>query len=141
MIILDTNVLSEQIKSRPDAAVVEWAASVATTELFTTALTEAEMFAGMEIMPMGRRRSALAGELTRLFSHEFLGRILFFDSLAAQALSTMRLRRDRTGAPIIDADAMIAAIARAHGAVVATRDVKAFTPFDIDIINPWTFTG
>lgn len=141
MIILDTNVLSEQIKSGPDVAVMRWAASVPTLEFFTTTLTEAEMLIGMEIMPMGRRRSALAGELERLFSRDFLGRVLPFDSAAAGALSTMRLRRDRTGAPIVNADAMIAAIARTHGATLATRDVRDFAAFDIEIVNPWTFAA
>jgi hypothetical protein len=141
MIILDTNVLSEQIKPQPDLTVMQWAASLTTLDLFTTTLTEAEMLIGVEIMPMGKRRSALTGELVRLFGQDFLGRILSFDSTAARALSTMRLRRNRAGTPIVDADAMIAAIARAHGAVVATRDVKDFAVFDIDIVNPWTFAA
>ncbi|HEX5244804.1 MAG TPA: PIN domain-containing protein [Tepidisphaeraceae bacterium] len=141
MIILDTNVLSEQIKLQPDATVARWAAGIPIGELFTTTLTEAEMLVGMEIMPAGRRRSALAGELTRLFGQNFFGRILSFDSAAARALSTMRLRRDRVGAPVLDADAMIAAIARAYGATVATRDIKDFAGFDIEIVNPWTFAG
>jgi len=138
MIILDTNVLSEQTRPNPSEAVLNWAASIPLSQLFATAVSETEMLIGIEIMPLGRRRTALTSEIVRIFDRDFSDRILPFDRSAARALSLFPLRRDRSGAPIVDADAMIAAIASAHGAAIATRDAKDFQAFGVQIINPWT---
>lgn len=138
MIILDTNVLSEQIKPVPSEAVMRWAGTTMASQLFTTAVTEAEMLIGLEIMPPGRKRTALASQIEWLFNAHLADRILPFDRDAARELSRLPLRRTRDGKPIIDTDALIGAIALAHKAVVATRNVKDFRAFGVDIINPWT---
>jgi predicted nucleic acid-binding protein len=137
MIVLDTNVLSEQTKPRPSEAVMKWAASIPSAELFTTAITKAEMLIGLEIMPTGRKRIMLTSQIEHIFGSDFADRILPFDGRAAHALSILPLQRDRSGAPIMDADAMIAAIANAHDATVATRNIKDFQRYGVKIVNPW----
>jgi predicted nucleic acid-binding protein len=138
MIILDTNVVSEQIKSDPSEAVIRWAATVPSSQLFTTAVTEAEMLIGLEMMPQGRRRTVLADQIGQIFDRELSDKILPFDRGAARELSKLPLPRTRDGKPIINTDALIGAIALAHGAVVATRNVKDFRSLGIDVVNPWT---
>jgi toxin FitB len=105
--------------------------------MFTTCITQAEMLVGMEIMPAGRKRMALADHLFRIFETDFAGRVLPFDGRAARALSAMPLQRDRNGKPVMDSDALIAAIALANGAALATRNTKHFARFGVELINPW----
>lgn len=138
MIILDTNVLSEPARPRPAEAVLTWASNVPSAELFTTVISQAEMLIGLEIMPHGRRRSMLAERIEQIFGIDFAGRILPFDGVAARALSTLPLRRNRSGKPVIDSDALIAAIALAHNAIVATRDTGGFRQYGVQLVNPWT---
>ena len=138
MIILDTNVLSEQIKPSPSHSVMTWAARVPSSELFTTTITEAEMLIGLELMPAGRRRNLLAEQIAQVFLRDFEDRILSFDSQAARALSSMPLLLGRQGRPIVDTDSMIGAIANAHGATVATRNVRDFQRLGVAIVNPWS---
>ena len=138
MIILDTNVLSEQIKPEPSLVVMTWAATVPSSELFTTTISEAEMLIGVELMPAGRRRDLLAAQIANIFHRDFEDRILPFDSRAARAISSMQLLLGRQGRPIIDTDSMIAAIAKAHSATVCTRNVRDFQRLGVTVVNPWT---
>ena len=138
MIILDTNVLSEQMKPNPSPAVMAWAATVPSSELFTTTISEAEMLIGLKLMPTGRRRNLLAAQIANIFHADFEDRILTFDSRAAQAISSMPLLLGRQGRPIVDTDVMIAAIANAHGATVSTRNVRDFQRLGVPVVNPWT---
>ena len=138
MIILDTNVLSEQMKPNPSPAVMAWAATVPSSELFTTTISEAEMLIGLKLMPAGRRRNLLATQIANIFYRDFEDRVLMFDSRAAQAISSMPLQLGRQGRPIVDTDAMIAAIANAHGATVSTRNVRDFQRLRVPVVNPWT---
>jgi toxin FitB len=137
MIILDTNVLSEQIKLKPSQSVLAWAASVSSGELYTTTISEAEMLIGLELMPAGRKRNLLAAQIANIFQRDFEDRILPFDSRAARAISSMPLQLGRQGRPIVDTDSMIAAIANAHGATVSTRNVRDFQRLGVAVVNPW----
>jgi len=107
-------------------------------QLFTTAVTEAELFYGIELISQGKRRDGLLAAAERLFSGIFLDRVLPFDSHAARAFASIQVRRQRLGRPISHADAQIAAIAQMHAATLATRDSADFAHCDIRVINPWT---
>jgi predicted nucleic acid-binding protein len=137
MIILDTNVLSKLIKSQPDKSVVGWIGKHKATNLFITTLTQAEILYGLEILPAGKRRTALKKAAKSMFELDFYGRILPFDADAAQLFATIAAKRKTIGRPISQIDAQIAAIARLHRATLATRNVDDFEECDIDIINPW----
>ena len=116
---------------------MSWAAAIPSGDLFTTALTEAEMLVGLAMMPASPRRSALAEHIERIFTSDFVDRVLVFDRAAARALARMPLRRASNGSPLVDTDALLGAIARAHGAKVATRNVKDFQRLGVDVVNPW----
>ena len=137
MIVLDTNIVSELIRPRPNPSVVDWVARQPGTSLFISAITEAELRYGVEILSAGHRRERLAAEIESTLREDFAGRILSFDSAAAHAYATIMADRRAVGRPISQADCQIAAIARSRGAPVATRDVADFAGCRIKVVNPW----
>ena len=84
MILLDTNVLSELMRPAPAESVVRWMASQPVTGLYTTSVTQAEIFHGIMLLPSGRRRSAFEAAAEAMFDQDFDGRILAFGSDAAR---------------------------------------------------------
>ncbi len=137
MIVLDTNVVSEVIKPRPAETVMRWFASQPAAELFVPAITEAELLHGIAIMASGRRREQVERAVTTMFADRLTDRILPFDSAAAREFATIVAVRRKSGKPIDDFDAQIAAIARSRGAGVATRNVADFADCGIDVLDPW----
>ena len=137
MIILDTNVLSEALRPRPEPSVISWLGGHARASLFVTAITEAEILAGIAILEPGRRQLELQAAVGAMFAADFAGRILPFDSDGASAFAEIATDRRRAGRPISQFDAQIAAIARSRGASVATRNTKDFEGCGIGLIDPW----
>ena len=140
MFVLDTNVVSELMRQTPDPGVASWVAERATSSLFLTAVTEAELRFGLAVMPSGKRRDGLASALQRMLETGFANRVLPFDSSAARAYAEIAAARRRVGRPIPEADCQIAAIARSRGMVVATRNTRDFEGTGIEISNPWKGT-
>ncbi len=136
MIILDTNVLAELMRAAADRRVLAWVSAQAAAGLFTTALSEAEIRYGIAVLPAGRRRKALEEAVAGLFA-DFGDRVLAFDSAAAQAYAAIAADRRKAGRPISFADAQIAAIARALGARLATRNTPDFDGCGVQVIDPW----
>ena len=138
MIILDTNVLSELMRPKPSARVVAWVAKRSPTELFTTSITEAEIFYGIELLAKGKRREQFQAAADAMFTEDLAGRILGFESDAARAFSKIAAQRRALGRPISHADAQIAAIAQVRMAKLATRNVADFQDCGVDIVDPWS---
>ena len=136
MIVVDTDVLSEMMRDIPDLLVKRWMISQFPAALFTTAICEAEILYGVALLPGGRRRNVLSKAAEAIFG-EFSGRILPFDSATAKAFAEIAAERRRIGRPIGESDAQIAAIARVHGAGVATRNVSDFAGCGIEVFSPW----
>ena len=139
MIVLDTNVISEPIRKSPAKSVLAWIAAQPTASLFTTTLTQAEVFYGICILPAGRRRDALIEAARPIFETDFAGRVLPFDTDAAMAYAEIVAGRRATGRPIGQTDAQIAAIVHSRGAKLATRNIRDFDGCGIDLIDPWAF--
>jgi hypothetical protein len=137
MFVLDTNILSVMMRSRLVPEVAAWIAAQPEELLYTTAVSQAEVLAGIEILPDGRRRAALDKAARAMFTDDFDGRILPFDSEAAAAYADIFAARKRAGHPIAPLDLMIAAIARAQGAAMVTRDISGFAGCGLTLINPW----
>jgi predicted nucleic acid-binding protein len=137
VILLDTNVVSELMKSAPAEAVVGWTAAQPVSSLYTTSITQAEVFHGILLLPSGKRRRAIEAAAQAMFSEEFEGRILAFGSEAALPYARIAADRRRAGRPISGFDAQIAAIARTVGAVIATRNVADFAECGVEVVNPW----
>lgn len=137
MILLDTNVISELIRAEPAQIVLDWFGQHDATDLFISAVTEAELRTGVAILPYGQRRDRLQLAIDAMIDQDFQGRVLPFDSLAAKAYAEIAAQRRAAGRPIAEADCQIAAIARAKDAPIATRNVKDFDGCGVRVINPW----
>ena len=137
MFVIDTNVASELMRSAPAPTVAAWIAERDAEELFLTAVSEAELLYGVAIMPAGRRRTMLEDSMTRWLDLGFVKRILPFDSAAARAYAEIAADRRRAGRPVGEADCQIAAISRARGAVLVTRNVRDFEGAGVDVVDPW----
>jgi predicted nucleic acid-binding protein len=137
MIILDTNVLSELMRPQPFPGVVAWVARQPAAELFTTSITEAEIFYGIELLTKGKRREGLLAAAEAMFAEDLVGRIFGFESDAARVFSTIAAHRRALGRPISHADAQIAAIAQVRGAKLATRNGADFKDCGLDVLDPW----
>lgn len=137
MIILDTNVLSEILRPTPEQHVVDWLAAQDGAVIYLTAITEAELRHGVAILPADRRRDGLVAMIDQIVREDFAGRVLPFDSPAAETFAAIAASRRAIGRPIMHADCQIAAIAQVHGATVATRNTPDFADCGIDLINPW----
>ena len=138
-IVLDTNVLSELMKPKGSQTVKFWVAAQPRENLFTTSINQAEILGGIAIMPEGKRSIALQELAQAMFTVDFAGQILFFDSDAANCFAQLTSDRRKKGKPIAQADALIASICRANNAAIATRNVDDFLNCQIIIINPWDY--
>ncbi len=136
MIIVDTNVLSEEMKPVPAASVLAWFRRQNAVDLFTTAVCQAEILVGLAMLPDGRRKLDLDATARSVLGL-FVGRILPFDSAAASAYAEIVAARQRIGRPINDFDAQIAAIARSRDMALATRNGSDFEGIGLHIIDPW----
>ena len=137
MFVLDTNIVSELMRPAPAPKVRAWLDAQLTSDLFITAITEAEIRTGIAVLPDGERQGGLNAAAERAFGVLFAERILPFDSDAAQAYAVIAVARGVAGHPISQADRQIAAIARSRGASVVTRDVGGFEGSGVEVVNPW----
>lgn len=138
MILLDTNVISELMRPSPAPVVMAWFGDQNTALLYFNAVSEAELRTGIAILPEGKRRDRLVSALDGILEHEFAGRVLSFDSVAARHYAAIAATSRSAGRPITTADCQIAAIARAQRAAVATRNTADFENCGIDVVDPWS---
>lgn len=138
MVILDTNVLSEFMRHSPNDSVMRWIEGFFPKDLYTTAVTVAEVNRGIGLLPQGRRRASLAAAARDVFELYMQNRVLPFDARAAEAFAEITTtRRRNTHRTLAAFDAQIAGIARANSAMLATRNVKDFVGCGVIVLNPW----
>ncbi len=137
MILLDTNVISELTRREPDPGVLAWIDGLAADEVWTTAITAAELLSGLARLPAGRRRNELTGAVEGLLREDLAGRIEPFDAETAGHYALLVAERIGAGQPISVPDAQIAAICRKRRATLATRNTRDFEGTGIDLVNPW----
>jgi len=138
MILLDTNVISEMMRPNGNSVVVGWVAQQERDALYTSSVNKAEILYGIRRLPEGRRRAALVAAAATMFDEEFVGRVLPFDESGAIHFADIMVARHRSGKPIAVLDALIAGVARAAGAAVATRDIGGFEGCGVALVDPWT---
>ncbi len=137
MILLDTNVVSELVKASPHETVIAFIGAHEAEVTYISAVTAGELRFGIALLPIGRRREALDRAVEQMLAIDFRHRVLPFDVSAARAYAEIAASRRRMGRPMGMADAQIAAIARVHGAALATRNVRDFDACGISVVNPW----
>jgi len=138
MILLDTNLISEPWKPKPDPHVMAWMDAQAVETLYLSAVTVAELRFGIAAMPAGKRRDVLHERLEGELLPVFLGRVLAFDLDASRAYAELMSKAKIAGLAINLADGYIAATAAARGLIVASRDTAPFHAAGVRTINPWT---
>jgi predicted nucleic acid-binding protein len=136
--LLDTNVVSEWVKPRPNAGVVAWLAEIDEDRVFVSVVTLAELRHGVDRLAAGKRRSQLDTWLHDELPTRFEGRILPIDGAVAEAWGKLVARREGTGRPIGVMDAFIAATAEIYALTLVTRNLADFKSSVRAALNPWT---
>lgn len=137
MIVLDTNVLSEIARAQPHPAVLDWVDAQVSDDLVITALTAAEIRAGVALLPAERRKRQIGTRMETLLNETFAGYVLAFDVDSSAHYAHVLAARTRAGRPMSALDAQIAAVCLQHGATLATRNIDDFEGIGLELINPW----
>lgn len=140
MILLDTNVVSETMRTEPHPSVTGWLDAQAVETLFLSSITVAEVMFGVGTLPQGSRKDRLTAKLEGLLAL-FAARVLSFDVAAARHYAVLATGARAAGKGFPAPDGYIAAIAAAHGFAVASRDTSAFTAAGLTVIDPWIAVG
>jgi predicted nucleic acid-binding protein len=137
MIILDTNVLSAMVQPRPDERVVAWLDKQARSSMWITSVTIFEIQFGLQILPVGKKRSLLTRAFESVLTDDIGGMVAPFDTTAAEHSAELMASRHKKGRPVELRDTMIAGIALACHATLATRNVSHFEDLSVPVVNPW----
>ena len=135
--LLDTNVVSEWIKSRPNPGVIEWLSQVDEDEVFLSVVTFAELRHGIERLPAGRRRRQLDEWLRGELALRFEGRVVLIDGAIADEWGRLVARQEARGRPIAAMDGLVAATAQVHALTLVTRNATDFQASGKSVLNPW----
>jgi predicted nucleic acid-binding protein len=138
MVILDTNVISALMHQRPRASVRQWLDRQAELSVWTTSITVFEIRAGIEVLPQSRRRRSLEIEFRRLVADDIQGRVVPFDASGAEAAAVLMAERRRAGRTGDLRDTMVAGIAIASRATLATHNTRHFADLPIPVVDPWS---
>src|SRR6266849_5091329 len=136
--LLDTNVVSEWTKPRPDSGVVAWLAEADEDRVFISVITLAELRYGIERMPAGARRNRLDMWVSEQLPARFEARVLSIDTEAADTWGRVMARGQVRGRLVGTMDTFIAATAERHHLTLVTRNVPDFDALGIRLINPWS---
>jgi predicted nucleic acid-binding protein len=135
--LLDTNVVSEPTKPKPDPGLTSWLASVDEDRLFISAVTLAEISFGIERRETGAGRTKLETWLHGDLKARFYGRILPVNEAVAETWGRLVAARAAAGRPIGLMDGFIAATALVHGLTLVTRNTADFENTGAPLLNPW----
>lgn len=137
MIILDTNVLSALMRTSPEAVVVEWLDRQPADSVWLSSITVFEARFGLALLPKGRRRSRLERAFESVLTEDLANRVLDFDSVAAATAAQLAADRQKAGRAVDLRDTLIAGIALARRATIATRNTRHFEGLDVPVVSPW----
>jgi toxin FitB len=137
VLILDSNVLSELLRPKPNSDVVSWLEAQPRHQLYTTSITRAEILYGVSCLPRSSRRQKLWDAALSIFNHDLAERVLSFDGDAADRYAEIAAARRSLGKPISQLDAMIASITRVHRGQIVTRNLADFQDCGVGLVNPW----
>jgi len=137
MIVLDTNVLSALMRQSADKQVVDWLDKQPRSSIWTTSVTILEIRFGLQILPVGKRRSALIQAFEKALLDKIERRVAPFNTTAAQQAGELMALRHKKGRPGELRDKMIAGIVLACHATLATRNISHFEDLSVPVVNPW----
>lgn len=136
--LVETNVLSELMRTDPAPQVSNWFANHLEHQFFLSSISQAEIWTGIAVLPEGKRRNALTDSAELLLENDMAGRRLVFGAAAAKHYAIVCANRKRIGRPITTEDAQIAAIALAEDLILVTRNTQDFEGIEgLAVLNPW----
>lgn len=137
MIVLDTNVLSALMQTRPEARVIHWLDRQPAESIWITSINLFEIYYGLAQLSEGKRRTGLEAAFDTLLREDLEQRILSFDPTAAERAARLAARRRQQGRPVDMRDTQIAGICEARQAILATRNTRHFDDLATPVVNPW----
>jgi predicted nucleic acid-binding protein len=137
MMLLDTNVVSEMWRPRPDPRVNTWLNAQVSARLYICTPVLAEIRVGIERLPQGPRKTFLSGMSDRLIADGYRGRVLELDLAAAMEYGRITAHRERLGRRLELMDALIASIALVNRMTLVTRNISDFSDIGLDLIDPF----
>jgi len=137
VIVLDTNVLSALMRTSPETRIVEWLDRQPADSVWLTSITMFEARVALALLPKGRRRSGLERAFERVLSEDLSNRVLALDEMAALTAAQLAADRQRSGRVVDLRDTLIAGIAQARRATIATRNTRHFDGLDVPVVDPW----
>lgn len=137
MIVLDTNVLSALMQQQPDPQVVAWLDDQPAESIWLSSITLFEARYGLALLAQGQRKSLLVQRFEELLQDDLQNRVLLFDINAASHAAQLAADRKARGRPVDMRDTVIAGIALARRATLATRNVRHFDDLSVPVVNPW----
>jgi predicted nucleic acid-binding protein len=137
VIVLDTNVLSALMRTNPESVVVEWLDRQPADSVWVTSITVFEARFGLALLPKGRRRNGLERAFDRVLTEDLSNRVLALDEMAAVTAAQLAAERQRQGRTVDLRDTLIAGIAQARRATIATRNARHFEGLDVPVVDPW----
>lgn len=137
MLILDTNLISELMKSRPDRQVIAWLDAQVAGSVWATSINVFEISFGLNLLPRGKRKKTLQNAFEAMLVDDLEDRIISFDRTAAIRAAEMSAKLRAAGRPVEMRDVQIAGIVSVRHATLATRNTKHFQDIDISLVNPW----
>jgi toxin FitB len=135
--LIDTNVLSELSRERPEARVEHWFLCVPDNEAFVSAATWAELRFGVERLPEGKRKAGIKEWLEAVMIPQYQLQTLPIDLAVGQQWGGVAAEAERRGIALETIDGFIAATALVHGLTVVTRNTSDFEPLGVKTFNPW----
>ena len=138
MILLDTNVLSAMMRAAVEPAVERWLDAQPAESVWTTSITVFEIRFGLKLLAPGRRLEQLDMAFRRAIDEVLGGRVVAFDTTAAETAAAIAAERQQRGRTIEIRDVQIAGIAKVRRATLATRNTRHFEDLGITLVDPWT---
>jgi toxin FitB len=135
--LLDTNCISELIRSRPEPRVVDWLRAADESLLYVSVLTLGEIRKGVTFLPQSKRRTRLEIWLELDLQVRFAGRILGIDGAIADRWGWLTAEAMKRGGPLAAIDGLLAATALHHNLTVVSRNVSDFASAQVAVLNPW----
>ena len=137
MTILDTNVLSALMRTRPDSEVIAWLDQQPPQSVWITAITLFEARSGIALLAPSRRRQQIERAFDKVLLEDLEGRVLDLDQASAERAALLAAQRQRNGRPVDFRDTLIAGIALARHGTLATRNTKHFEDLSVPVMDPW----
>ena len=135
--LLDTCIISEFTRHKPEPKVINWVASISEQTLFLSAVTLGEIQFGIERLPDSPRKNQLLGWVNNDLVTRFSDRILSLDNQTLSIWGSLKARLEKSGQPLPVMDSLIAATALQHNLILVTQNVVDFRARGLSILNPW----